>query len=358
MNRKFRQVLFSACLAFMPLSYIQGMLQPSDDSGVKGEKKELSKQVIKLDGLELKKIEVQLPPLENCPEKTYLPCNPCICKIDEGYLVICRTVNYDIDFKRQPLIQPIDLGHSLRTKNILVRYDKDFNKISEAPIVNETDDVKYFHERYGLEDYRIFNWDKEFWFLSSTYDTGTQGIPKKVLGRLKNIETKDKVELDNVITIDYPCTKWGEKNWMPFIRDNKLHAIYSFDPFTVFQIEKDGIYKVIVKNEQNFNLSEFRGSAILEGFCEGYLAIVHESEVTPDKANYFHRFVYLDYNLNIKKISDRFTFTNEDIEFVCGMSLDHSNKKIVIGLGVWDREAYVCLMNIDYVNSLLKRINH
>jgi len=321
-------------------------------------KKESSPIALKLENSECKKIEVQLSPLEECPDKTYLPCNPSICKFEEGYLVVCRTVNYDIDFNRNPVIQPIDLSESLKTKNILVHYDRHFNKIKEARIVDHSAIPTFFHKRLSLEDYRIFNWHDELWFLSTTHDTNIQGTPKKVLGKIKNLKSEDSIELENLVTIDHPCTKWGEKNWLPFIMDNKLHAIYSFDPLTVFHIETDGTYTTSIKNEHEFDMTEFRGSAAPIPFQEGYLALVHEHVSSNDKFNYFHRFVYLDANLTIKKVSDRFTFMGQDVEFVCGMALDDLTQKLVIGLGVWDKEAYLCFIDTDYVSSLLQPLTN
>lgn len=43
-------------------------------------KKELSNQVIALENVGYKKILFQLPILEECSDKTYVPCNPSICK--------------------------------------------------------------------------------------------------------------------------------------------------------------------------------------------------------------------------------------------------------------------------------------
>lgn len=44
-------------------------------------------------------------------------------------------------------------------------------------------------------------------FLSTTHDTG---IPKKMLGKIKNANQENKIELDNLLTLTHEC-KNGEK---------------------------------------------------------------------------------------------------------------------------------------------------
>lgn len=151
--------------------------------------------------------------------------------------------------------------------------------------------------------------------------------------------------------------KMGRKNWLPLIIKDKLYTIYSFDPFTIFQIEKDGTYIIVIQKQQNFDLSTFRGSAGPLIFNEEYLIMIHELICMDENVNYYHRFLYLDSDLNITKISDRFTFMNENIEFSCGMTLDHSDQKLVISVGIWDKEAYLYFIDVNYVNSLLKAID-
>lgn len=322
-------------------------------------KQKLSNDVIKLDNFEYKKIDVSLSPIEELPEKTYLPCNPSICRTENGYLVICRTVNYVMYIDGEIIrYKPICANSISRNKSILVHYDKNFNKIKETPITDYS--PKYFQNKIGPADCRIFRWGNEYWFTGATHDTRPYGVSRIALGNLKNIDDNKQVKLDELITLAGPNKNRYEKNWLPLVRHNNLYMIYSYDPFIIFHVAKNGLYKVVINKNQEFDLSQFRGSAAPISFKEGYLLVVHEIKppIIPKtvETHYYHRFVYLDSNLNIQKISNRFTFKDQPIEYVCGMTLDHSNQTVILSLGIWDREAYLCFMDSDYVCSLLKAV--
>lgn len=324
-------------------------------------KQGLSNEIVKLDNVEYKKIEVVPSPVEGCPQKTYLPCNTSICRTDKGYMVISRTVNYETYVENNYIkYRPMDLKSVFRTKNIAIFYDKDFVKIQEKPIMDYV--PKFFFKQIGLEDCRIFKWNDEYWFVGTTFDTKFNGVANIALGNLNDIETEEIIKLGELITLDSPNPSKDEKNWLPLVISNKLIMIYSYDPFILLEVEKDGSSKVIINENQAVDLSPLRGSAAPISFKDGYLLLTHQ--IIPPKAwpptvdmHYYHRFIYLDSNFKIKKISDCLTFKDQVIEFVCGMTLDHSNQRLILGLGVWDRDAYLCFMDAEYVWSLLKDID-
>lgn len=306
-------------------------------------KDKLSLSIIKLENVEFKKLFES----EITVNKNYFPCNSSICKLDNGYLVICRMVNYKIDPSSKPHYKSNDPDGVIRTENIAIYYDNNFNIIKYHPIV---DTSKYTSERQGLEDYRIFFHNNELLFLASIYNDGTA---RKVLGKLN---PKNHVQLTNFQIINFECKKWGDKNWLPIIYNNKICAIYSYDPLTIFKIKKNGNYKSIIEINHDYDLSTFRGSSGPIIYNNGYLIIIHELVFVGENFNYYHRFIYLNSNFIVEKVSDRFTFMNEDIEFNCGMTLTHNNQKLVITIGIWDREAYFCFLDMGYVESLLKNI--
>ena len=325
--------------------------------GVEVPQKELSKEIIRLDSIDYKKIELILPLVDGCHLKKYLPCNPSICKIKNGYIVLCRTLNYELYIDGNRI--EYNKCSPIKTKNIAVFYDKDFNKVKQTPIMDYVP-VNYF-KQIGPEDCRIFKWNDEYWFVGTTYDTSMYGEMRALLGSLKNVEDGDIIEFDKLISLASPGQAIHEKNWLPWIMNDKLLMVYSYDPFTILEVEKNGSYKIIINQNQAFNLSQFRGSAAPIPFKDGYLLMVHEvisPRIWPFTTDmrYYHRFIYLDSELKINKISNCLTFKNEIIEYVCGMTLDHSKQKIILGLGVWDREAYLGFMDAEYVWSLLNDI--
>lgn len=320
-------------------------------------KETLSKDVIKLESVEYKKIEVNSLPIEGSCVKAYLTCNPSIVTTENGYIVICRMVNYKIFVEGNICNYKATLPY--KTKNILQLYDKELKKIKEVPIVDYVSQNCF--SQIGPEDCRIFNWDNEYWFTGCTHDINVKCNIGVMLGLLKNINNNDVIEFDKLINLAPLNDNVMEKNWLPFIINNKLYMMYSYDPLKILEVEKDNSYKVIINEKQKFDFSQFKGSAAPIPFKDGYLLVIHETK-EPRKfpftieMRYFHRFIYLDSSLRIKKISNRFTFKDEIIEFVCGLTLDHSKQKIILGLGIWDREAYLGLLDVDYVWSLLNDI--
>lgn len=321
-------------------------------------KKELAHNIARLDKVSFKKIDLKLP-LADCPDKTYMACNPSIVLTPTGYIVLCRTLNYSIFMNSDNVYtsQMICNEQFTKTKNVAVFYDKNFNKIKQAQLTEYQ--PKHYFRHIGPEDCRIFQWDGEYWFSGTLHDCPTEkGMCRIALAHLKNLNDP-VIDYDQLAILPGIETNRHEKNWLPFVRHNKLFMVYSYDPFTILEVEKNGQHKVVSKQEVPYDLSKLRGSAAPIPFKGGYLLMVHD--IVPPRVafmmpymKYYHRFIYMDNNFKIKKISNFFTFRGQTIEYVCGMTLDHSNKKLVMGLGVWDREAYLAFVDADYVWSLLK----
>ena len=74
-----------------------------------------------------------------------------------------------------------------------------------------------------------------------------------------------------------------EKNWTPFVKDNKLFFIYSYDPLIVlsYDFNSEGVCNIIYK-ENNvtipFDFKYIRGSSNLIQLCdEYYIGFVHST---------------------------------------------------------------------------------
>jgi hypothetical protein len=82
--------------------------------------------------------------------------------------------------------------------------------------------------------------------------------------------------------------------------------------------------------------------------------VVHEVVHMDDHTRrYFHRFVYLTQDFKIEKMSKPFIFKQLGIEFCCGMTLDHTEDELILAVGIEDREAYLCIVDLDTIRSLL-----
>lgn len=317
--------------------------------------------VSNLKDAEYKPIQIDLPLIREGLAAHYNPMNPSIKKTDAGYDVICRTVNYmQIGAKHFKSLDLFDASNTAKTRNFLVRYDRDFNLLSQKEIIEKLPCERWKVSNVeGLEDCRMFEYNNAIWFACTTLDTNPTGQPQISLCKLAD-NSGSLVYAEKLIPLLGPDPFRCEKNWLPFIKDKEIHLIYSYDPLVIYipkLDEENGklTNQVILRFENpKHDFSRFSGSAAPVKFEDGYLLLVHETIYDDMQRNYMHRFVYMDQDFGIKKVSKPFTFLHKGIEYSCGFTIDHSGTKLVIALGIEDREAYLCTVHLDTVRFLLE----
>lgn len=311
----------------------------------------------KLPNTAYKSIAIDLPPIQEGFSAHYNPMNPSILKTGKGYQLICRTVNYTQigakHFKSMNVADP-----TIRTRNFLVQYDRDFNLLSQQEIIETLPREKRRDcPVQGLEDCRLFEFENSLWFTCTTRDTNPTATPQVSLCKLSAKKSASNVSIEKFIPMQGPDPSRCEKNWLPFVKDGEFHLIYSYDPFVVCKPnihDKRAGWSLPIRNEEVMHdFSRFSGSASPIKFDQGYLAMIHEV-IDRSERTYIHRFVYLDAAFNITKVSKPFTFLHQGIEYCCGMTQDHSGQKLVITVGIEDREAYLAFIDIATVRSLLE----
>ena len=165
--------------------------------------------------------------------------------------------------------------------------------------------------------------------------------------------TSGTLAVEKLVPLKGPETSTCEKNWLPFVKDNTLYTIYGYDPFIILKVDREtGNCTTALKEEPKHDFTSFRGSASPMPFDEGYLLLIHEVIFT-DQRNYLHRFVYLDKDLHITKVSKPFMFFHKGIEYCCGMTTDHSGKKCILSVGLEDHQAFLALVDLDHIRTLL-----
>ena len=299
-------------------------------------------------------IDVTPPTLSDWSSDRYKPCNPSIVKIDDGYIVNCRCVNY-VQWCPGHLF--VDGSDRAKTRNIIVKYDRHFNKTLETCITEDPSLRLYNQGTVGLEDLRIFSLNNEIYFTGTTCQLHPGGIAKICLGKFEFDNSNMNIKVNKITLLEGPSFDRIEKNWMPFLVDGELLAIYSCDPYIVYKpCLSTGICPEFVHKDLGFDFSRLSGSAPPIPFDDGYLLMVHEG-IWNHRRYYLHRFLYLDKNLELKKYSDAFTFKHKGIEMCCGMTIDHNNEKLIMAIGLEDREAYLCVTALDNIRSMLKDIS-
>ncbi|HEV8051124.1 MAG TPA: glycosyltransferase, partial [Parachlamydiaceae bacterium] len=182
-------------------------------------------------------INIDLPVIREGSALNYLPMNPSIRKTEDGYNLICRTVNYlQIGAKHFQSLDILDPTNTVRTRNFFVEYDRDFNLLSQKEIIEELprEHVKFVNIE-GLEDCRLFGFKGSDWFTCTTLDTNPNFTPQISLCKLEDERDGKRVHVDKFVPFMGPDLYRCEKNWLPFVKDGELHMIYSFDPFIVYK---------------------------------------------------------------------------------------------------------------------------
>lgn len=308
-----------------------------------------------LDGAVYSEIEIDLPKINEEDDETYHPMNPSICQTDEGYALICRAVNYTQQGAK--IFNTIDKEGIYRTKNFLLSLNSDLRVESQIEIVEDLcrDKIRPISIVQGLEDARIFTMDGAFWFTSTTRDANPGGVPQIVLCKISDNQLEGNLPVETLIPMIGPDVNRCEKNWLPFIDGGGLKMIYSCDPFVIFNPDiQTGECQPILEYKPKLDLSGFRGSAGPLNFDGGYLLLMHEVALLEDSSRvYLHRFIFLDKEFQIQKMSRPFTYLHQGIEYCCSMTFSHDRTKLIMPLGIEDNQALLCTLGLDEIRKRL-----
>ncbi len=303
-----------------------------------------------LESKEIIDVTFTLPLIKEGHSETYVPLNPSIIKTANGYDIMCKVTNLKI-----PDYRTIVSGDTPKIRNFFLRYDKDFNLLSEQEITIPSHLTKNINEAYQVEDGRIFYWDNSHWLVGCSAIKSSNWLQKVAVCRLScelnSFDHFPRPTIETLALFHGPEERRHEKNWMPIVRQEKLRFIYSYDPFILIEPNmENGTFKTVLSYSPKLDFSYSRGSAAPIDFDNGYLMVVHERV---QNYSYTHRFLYLDAEFRITKISLPFTFTHVGVEFCTSMTFDHSGENLLIGVGIEDKEAKIIILDPEYVKGLL-----
>ncbi|HSX04016.1 MAG TPA: glycosyltransferase [Rhabdochlamydiaceae bacterium] len=314
----------------------------------------------KIKGAEFKKVEVNLPRIREDLSLYYNPMNPSIYRTNWGYKFICRTVNFTLKNGNYRSLDSNDPENTIRTRNFLIDYDKDFHLLEQKEIIEVLPRIKIppAWSIEGLEDCRLFSFQGSDWFTCTTFDTNPSGACQISLCKLEDEKKDAMAQIEKFIPLKGPDPNRYEKNWLPFVKDDQLFAIYSYDPLIINKPNiESGEWEEFFCYTPEYDFSRFRGSAGPIALEDGYLALVHEVVMLSDiERCYLHRFIYFNKNFIITKVSLPFTFQHLGVEYCCSMTLDHTGTKLVMPIGIEDKEAYLCIVDLVSVLDSLRML--
>lgn len=296
-------------------------------------------------------IDFNLPVLKEGHSETYVSYNPSIVKTNKGFHVICRASNFKL-----PRYIPVIRGEPRKNKSFFLTYDESFNLIDEQEIVFPSELMKNIRQHDQVTDCRLIDWNGTQWLIGWACMPSSAWLQKLALCKLENSANTGHRMVQSLTIFFGPQANRSEKNWMPIIKNNNLRFIYSYDPFVLLAPNiENGECQTVLSYSPILDFSRFRGSAAPIDFENGYLMMIHE---VFHYKKYLHRFVYLNKDFVITKVSLPFTFTHVGVEFCLAMTIDHSGKNLVIPIGIQDEQAKILVVNLEYVKALLHDIPH
>jgi hypothetical protein len=285
---------------------------------------------------------------------------------DDGKIKVnLRHVNYTFYHSEAKLFQhqwgPLTYIHPendmhLRTWNWYCELDNDLNIARFTKVDTSTfDTYEPLWDFVGLEDARIFRWDKKLYLSGVRRDTTKIGQGRMELSEI--IVDKDTVKEISRVRIQPPVDSYCEKNWMP-IMDIPFHYVKWSNPTEVVKVDPTtGVAITAFLTERIPLNGDFRGGSQLVKFRGYYLAVVHEvnlfkSEVGRKDGVYRHRFLMWDDKFNLVKYSRDFAFMDAHVEFAVGMVEQGSD--MLISFGFQDNAAYILRMDLDVLEKFIK----
>nr|WP_198030300.1 FkbM family methyltransferase [Mesorhizobium sp. LNHC220B00] len=280
----------------------------------------------------------------------YKPGNVSVARDGAGFVILVRAVNYD----------HLESGYfdrhgdtSFRQRTLLLRLDEQLNVISSSEVLPPEDMPQPLHlDSLGFEDPRPFVWRNQLWCLSSVRQLNPEGRAEMVLARVK-VTSASEYMLSNWQVLPSGTSPQWEKNWMPQVLGDELRLVYSVDPTRIITERGETLFE----EKAAIAAENFRGGTQIIPFDDGGLMLIHEWELSGSRRNYFHRFIWLDANNRLARLTLRFFFRRVASEFAAGLAWNVAGTHLIISFGTDDRDPALAIVSADEVRSALLEID-
>lgn len=291
--------------------------------------------------------------------------NPSIYNDNGKLLVNLRSVNYTFYHSEEKLFQhpygPLTYVHPendihLRTWNYYLELNDNYGIEKYYKIDTSSFPDKELWDFVGLEDARIFRWNKNLYMSGVRRDEDAVGTGRMELCEI--VVDGEVVKQVSQIRIQPPLdpNSYCEKNWMPIL-DKPYHYIKWCNPTEVVKINpKTGTSKQVFIGEENLIDGYPRGGSQVISWKDGYVSITHEvdlfkSEVDRKDAIYYHRILFWDRNFNLQKWSKKFSIMGGHVEFCVGLAIHKEN--MIMTFGFQDNAAYLLKFDESVLDEFL-----
>jgi len=270
--------------------------------------------------------------------------NPSIASDGDGFSMIVRSQNIGYDDGRLLIFEDPQ-----RNINHLVKLNATL-AVRSADRLEGSKGIRGFEvSTVGLMDIRLIQVNGSWCGLGNTWKLSSDKANEMALVRLEGTKM---VSINSLVG---PDPDRREKNWMPFVREDQLHFVYSCAPMTIFRHDIEKGLTLVAQSESPRFASAFRGgSQGLPLDDGGYLFVVHETYLQEARRCYLHRFIRVDPELRLSAVSRPFTFVDDVREFCAGAAVCGSD--LVLSFGVRHTEAWLALVPLASVLNLLEPI--
>lgn len=276
--------------------------------------------------------------------------NPSIVARAGGFLSTVRTANYRVlpDHRYESLSE----DGRIRTLNYLADLGPDLRLEAVRPLVDADPGPRRPEAAIlGYEDVRLIATPAGLWGIATVADRNPEGRLEMALLRIDG----DRVTEARVLP--GPDPQRHERNWMPFLRDERLHLVYSLGPTKVYECDPESAALTLVSERPAPAWAAgLRGGSQGVEVPGGTLFCVHEVLFAPKGRHYVHRFALLDSDLRLSALSPRFTFADERLEFCAGLA-PHGDD-LVISFGVADSHAGLATISQHDILALMTPVAH
>lgn len=269
-------------------------------------------------------------------------CNPSILQTKKDLIINLREVSYTFDIEKNFY----HYDKTIDTYNHIANATQ--SSMSTLKQLKDCDIQTHGNFVTGIEDLRLFEHEEKLYAIGTSRTTNISGVNEMIVVHLNS-----QYQIEKVVRLKGYSDNECQKNWVPITYNDKIHFLYSSDPFILLKPDLEtGECNVVERRTPKYNLTNCRGSSQVIKYDNGFLYIVHEIIHKDNRRYYYHRFIYLDSNLEVEKISDPFYFIDKTIEYCAGLAL--VDNQLWITFGYEDKKAY--LIKMDIKNLELKNI--
>ena len=273
-----------------------------------------------------------------------------ICWRGGGFAATVRAVNYTLTpdgYHHRDAADP-----SYRSRVLLLQLDEEFRIAASVEVDPPADLPIASHDALGFEDPRPFVWRNGLWCVSCVRQLNPEARAEMVLARIDETQS-NRATFTDWRALPSPAPPRWEKNWMPQVLGDELRFVYSVDPTRILS----GAGTLITEQPAAIAADTFLGGSQAVDFDGGWLIVIHEFEFVDYKRRYFHRFIWLNRNNVLSRLSRRFYLRQPGYEFVAGMAWHPDGKRLAISFSVNDSDLFVAILAGDDVRKILLDID-